>query len=254
MYSCAARKSLLGETLGVELNILESISTTTGFFTYGEYFHTSNIVEILNVTTTFIILSESSKVIKKRLDKADIKETDSSKKALTHLIRITAQELEHVSTHDALTSLYNRAEYIKRIGTKIKSAQRYKENFGLILVDIDYFKLVNDNYGHAVGDSVLRKLSKLLLDNVREDDFVARWGGEEFVLIINYATIEILENLTKKIQKKIAEVDFSPVQKVTASFGLSVYMDSESEDTLFKRVDNALYTAKNSGRNCYVIG
>ena len=254
VYSCAARKSLLGETLKIELNILESISTTTGFFTYGEYFHTSNIVEILNVTTTFIILSESSKVIKKRLKKPDLKETDLSKKALTHLIRVTAKELEHVSTHDVLTSLYNRAEYIKRIAIKMKSAQRYKEHFGLILVDIDYFKLVNDNYGHVVGDDVLRKLAKLLLDNVREDDFVARWGGEEFVLILNYATMDDLERLVKKFQAKVEKLSFAPVPKLTLSFGLSVYIDGDSEDSLFKRVDNALYTAKNSGRNCYVIG
>jgi len=254
VYSCAARKSLLGETLKIELNLLESISPTTGFFTYGEYFHTSNIVEILNVTTTFIILSESPKVIEKRLKKPDLKETDSSKRALTHLIRVTAKELEHVSTHDVLTSLYNRAEYIKRIALKMKSAKRYKEHFGLILVDIDYFKLVNDNYGHVVGDDVLRKLAKLLLANVREDDFVARWGGEEFVLILNYATIDDLERLVKKFQAKVEKLSFAPVPKLTLSFGLSVYIEGDSEESLFKKVDNALYAAKNSGRNCYVIG
>ena len=140
------------------------------------------------------------------------------------------------------------------VSLKIKSAQRYNESFGLILIDIDHFKLINDNYGHSVGDKVLKKLAKAFVQSVREDDLVARWGGEEFILIVNYATIKILEKLTKKLQQKIAKLSFSPVTKVTVSFGLSVYIDGDSEESLFKRVDNALYTAKNSGRDCYVIG
>ncbi len=254
VYSCSARKALMGGKLNDELNILESLAHTSGFFTYGEYFHTSNIIELLNVTTTFLALSESSTVKKRVLKKTKVQSVDVVKKALTHLVKVTTQELEHISTHDTLTALYNRSEYIKRVCLKIKGAQRYKEYFGLMLIDIDHFKLINDNYGHAVGDEILKKLADALVSNVREDDLVARWGGEEFVIIVNYATVNILEKLAKKLQKKIAEVDFLPVNRVTVSFGLSVYADGDTEERLFKRVDNALYTAKNSGRDCYVIG
>lgn len=254
VYSCAARKALMGDKLEDEMNILESLATTTGFFTYGEYFHTSNIIELLNVTTTFLALSESSKVQKRVLKIYPPKEYDVVKKVLTHLIKVATQELEHISTHDSLTAIYNRAEYLKRISLKIKGAQRYSERFGLILIDIDYFKLINDNYGHIVGDEVLKKLATTLFNNIREDDLVARWGGEEFIIIVNYATINILESLTKKLQKKIAEVSFNPITRLTVSVGLCVYIDGDSEESIFKRVDNALYAAKQNGRNCYVIG
>jgi len=246
VYSCTARKSLMGDRLVDELNILESISPTIGFFTYGEYFHRENIVEILNVTTTFLMLSESSKINVKKLKNMPYVRHDIVKKALTNLVKVT--------THDILTSIYNRAEYIKRLGQKIKSAQRYKEYFGIILIDIDYFKLINDNYGHTVGDEVLKKLAKILVENIREDDFVARWGGEEFIIIVNYVSTNNLEKLTKKIQKKISETSFSPIPRLTASFGLTVYTQNDTQDKIFNRVDNALYLAKRDGRNTYVIG
>ena len=254
VYSCSARKALMGGKLNGELNMLESLAPTAGFFTYGEYFHTSNIVELLNVTTTFLALSESKGVQKRVLKEVNSVDVDVVKKALTHLVKVTTAELEHISTHDSLTGIYNRAEYIKRVCLKIKGAKRYNENFGLMLIDIDYFKLINDNYGHGVGDKVLKKLADTLMKNIREDDLVARWGGEEFVIIANYATVNILEKLAKKLQEKIAGVNFSPIPKLTVSFGLSVYRDGDTEETLFKRVDNALYTAKNNGRNCYVVG
>ena len=254
VYSCASRKLLMGEKLEDEMSILESLAPTVGFFTYGEFFHTSNIAELLNVSTTFLALSESPKIDKRVLQKSPPKEYDSVKKVLTHLIKVATEELEHISTHDPLTALYNRSEYIKRIVLKIKGAQRYSEKFGIILLDIDHFKLVNDNYGHVVGDKVLQTLAQILISNVREDDLIARWGGEEFIIIVNYATVDILEKLAQKLQKKIAEIDFSPISKLTVSFGLSVYIDGDDEESLFKRVDNALYAAKNSGRNCYVIG
>jgi len=254
VYSCSARKALMGGKLNDELNMLESLASTAGFCTYGEYFHTSNIVELLNVTTTFLALSESPTVQKRVLKESKSNDVDVVKKALTHLVKVTTQELEHISTHDSLTAIYNRVEYLKRVSLKIKGAQRYKESFGLILIDIDHFKLVNDNYGHSAGDDVLKKLAEIFVYNVREDDLVARWGGEEFIIIVNYATVRVLEKLAKKLQTKIAESDFSPIPRLTVSFGLSVYIDGDTEETLFKRVDNALYTAKQGGRNRYIVG
>lgn len=254
VYSCTARKSLLGKKLLSELNMLESLAPTVGFFTYGEYFHTSNIAELLNVTTTFLALSESSKIKKCFLKKSPIQEYDLVRRALTNLVKVTTQELEHLSTHDTLTSIHNRMEYVKRIGLKIKNAQRYNESFGLVLMDIDNFKLINDNYGHAVGDEVLKKVASVFMENLREDDFVARWGGEEFIMIINHANISGLEKLIKKLQKKIEKAIFSPVSRLTLSFGLTIYMNGDDESSLFKRVDNAMYVAKENGRNTYVVG
>ena len=253
IYSCAARKALIGEKLDDEVYMLESIAPTVGFFTYGEYFHAGSVIEMLNVTTTFIALSETKEVQEKSLKPHPEHQYDEMRRALTHLIKVTNQELEHVSTHDSLTGLYNRTEYKNVIERKIKSAERYKEHFGLLLIDIDFFKLVNDEYGHNVGDVVLQKFVKILQRNIREDDFIARWGGEEFIIIANYAKEKELETLAKKLKKKILEADFSPVSRLSASFGLTAYKEGDTSDTLFKRVDNALYKAKQNGRNRYEI-
>ncbi len=253
IYSCAARKELIGEKLDDEVYMLESIAPTAGFFTYGEYFHAGNIIELLNVTTTFITLSEKAKVQEKSLKPHPEHHYDRMRRALTHLIKVTNQELEHVSTHDSLTRLYNRTEYVNTIERKIKSAERYKEHFGLILVDIDFFKLINDEYGHNVGDIILKKFAQVLKSDIRDDDFIARWGGEEFIIIANYAKEKELETLAKKLKKKILETDFSPVLRLTASFGLTTYKEGDTSDTLFKRVDNVLYKAKQNGRNRYEI-
>jgi len=254
VYSCAARKSLMGDKLEDEINILESLAQTSGFFTYGEYFHTLNIAETLNVTTTFLALSESPFISQRDLKKHESKEYDVVKKVLTHLIKVTTKELEHISNHDILTSLYNRAAYIKKLGVMIRSAERYDESFGLIMLDIDHFKLINDNYGHLVGDEILKSLATIFQKSVREDDLVARWGGEEFIIIARYATVKDLEKLVLKLQKTISKYSFHPVPRVTLSFGLCVYMKGDDEDSIFKRVDNAMYTAKQNGRDRYVIG
>ncbi len=254
IYSCTARKVLLEEKLQDELNLIESLAPSVGFFTYGEFFQSTRMTELLNVTTTFMVLSETKKSTKKTLKKIQKREFDPIKKALTHLVKVTTKELEHISTHDILTSLYNRAEYIKIMDRKIKSAQRYKEKFGLIIIDLDHFKLVNDNYGHNTGDKVLQAFAKILSDNVREDDFVGRWGGEEFVVIANHAGEKELKKLTKKLQKHIATLKVGPITRLTASFGLTVYHEGDTDEKMFARVDNALYTAKQSGRDKYILG
>jgi diguanylate cyclase (GGDEF)-like protein len=254
VYSCSARKALLKEKLMDEINLLDSLAPTVGFFTFGEFFHSGKIAELLNVTTTYMMLSESKEVMKKELKKEAVNHFDPIKKALTNLVKVTTQELENISIHDSLTGLCNRSEYKRMIEQRIKSAQRYGDKFGLIMMDIDLFKLVNDNYGHDIGDEVLKTFASILKEHVREDDFVARWGGEEFVVIANHAGDKELEKLTKKLQREIAKASFSPAPQLTASFGLTVYLDGDTQESLFKRLDNALYTAKQTGRNKYIIG
>jgi len=254
IYSCTARKALLKEKLQDELNLLDSLAPSAGFFTYGEFFQSNKMTELLNVTTTFMILSETNEHTKKKLKKIQHKPYDPIRKALTHLVKVTTSELERLSTHDVLTSLYNRAEYIKIMDKKIKTAQRYQERFGLILIDLDHFKLVNDNYGHNTGDKVLKAVADVLRKNIREDDFVGRWGGEEFIVIANYADANALEKLTKKLQKQMRSISVGPIKKITASFGLTIYNEGDTDEKMFARVDNALYVAKQNGRDRYVLG
>jgi len=158
------------------------------------------------------------------------------------------KKLEYISTHDELTNIYNRAYFNNMIETKIKSATRYGHQFGLIILDIDHFKKVNDIFGHSVGDSVLIRIAKILQNNIREDDIVARWGGEEFVILLPHTEIKGACLLAEKIRLLI-EKDPSSDTKITASLGVGIFNQNESKTEFFEKVDNALYKAKELGRN-----
>jgi len=376
-YSCSGRKSLMGLELEAEFKMLNSLAPTSGFFTFGEYFHSSNVSELLNITTTFLALSETKKSGQKQHYIAKEYKNNRILKALTHLSNVTTQEveyqnkellrlhdmisntvlystsdlegnitsiskayldfiglqesellgknhnifshpdtsdkfyknmwktlekdekfvgeiknlksdgqeywlqltitsifdedgvkigynsykeditdkkiLEYVSIHDPLTDLYNRGAFINEMSKQIVLAKEQNKRFGFILFDIDHFKLVNDTYGHKVGDDVLIKLSACVSNTIKEDDFLARWGGEEFVIILNNSDIKELITLVKQLQKEISKVLFHPVPKVTLSFGLTMFQDEDTKDTILNRADEALYKAKENGRNRYEI-
>ena len=163
------------------------------------------------------------------------------------------KELEYISIHDTLTNIYNRGYFQTELHKKINSAKRYNQNFSFAMLDIDHFKAVNDTYGHQVGDKVLQIISNCIKRYIREDDIFARWGGEEFVIIANGSDIKQLKLLIQKLQKEIAKVSFSPVPKVTVSFGLTTYQDGDNEESIQKRADDALYIAKNNGRDRYEL-
>lgn len=161
------------------------------------------------------------------------------------------KELEYISSHDNLTTLYNRSKFSSKLSEKLKSASRYGHKFGFIIMDIDYFKKINDTFGHQIGDETLKRVAKVLKLNIREDDFVARWGGEEFVIIANGAELKDLKGLVSKLQKEILKASFNPVEELTLSFGLTIYRDGDSSESILKRADKALYLAKESGRDRY---
>jgi len=162
------------------------------------------------------------------------------------------KKLEYISTHDTLTNLYNREYFDKNLESKIKSALRYGNQFSLIILDIDHFKNVNDTYGHNIGDTVLVAIAKILKDNIREDDIAARWGGEEFVILLPHTELDGTYFLAEKLRVCIESSSIINKQKITASFGVGIYANSESKTTFFEKIDNALYSAKDNGRNCVV--
>ena len=163
------------------------------------------------------------------------------------------KELEYMSTHDTLTGIHNRGFFIHEISKKINAAKRYNQVFSLIMVDIDFFKKINDTHGHHIGDIVLQSLTATISQNLREDDIFARWGGEEFIIIANGLDEENSIKLIKKLQKAIQKTSFKPVEKLTVSFGLTSYKDSDSDKSIELRVDKALYKAKENGRDRYEI-
>lgn len=161
-----------------------------------------------------------------------------------------ATKLEEKASFDFLTKLYNRRKFNSFLEYEISKANRYKEqHLSLLLVDIDYFKNVNDTYGHLVGDNVLQEISKILTICSRDSDIVARWGGEEFVLMLPQTNVEQAFFVAEKLRATVEKHKFDDVKHVTCSIGVSQFHKGEDKETLFKRVDEALYKAKNSGRN-----
>jgi len=171
------------------------------------------------------------------------------------IIRLEHRILELAST-DALTGVLNRRAFIERTEMEIHRLQRASRPLSLILTDIDYFKKVNDNYGHQLGDFVLQRFSEELSESVRPYDFVGRYGGEEFVICLPDAnglqSLSIAERMRKKVEEmKIIPPDDPQSSNITASFGVASYrLESEdSLDSLTGRADKAMYRAKREGRN-----
>ena len=157
-------------------------------------------------------------------------------------------ELIQLAMTDQLTGLYNRHSLFD-IGPKFLSdASRHQFSVSLLVIDIDYFKNVNDTHGHGVGDIVLNALGKLLNDNCRREDFVARFGGEEFVMILSHCDLDCA--LTKAESLRRAIENFKPHDlKITASIGAAAFNQNDDFESLFEKADRAVYEAKESGRN-----
>ncbi len=163
------------------------------------------------------------------------------------------KKLEKISVTDTLTQIPNRLHLDNNYDIALQRAQRYKNIFSIILIDIDLFKDVNDDYGHQIGDNILIQLSELLQHNIRNLDILGRWGGEEFLIICPETDIKQAELVAKKIKNKIECFDFPIVKSITCSFGISQYHENDEKEDTFKRADEALYHAKNSGRNKVVV-
>ncbi|MDZ7819768.1 MAG: diguanylate cyclase [Aliarcobacter sp.] len=159
-------------------------------------------------------------------------------------------KLEEKASFDFLTKLYNRRKFNTFLEYEISKANRYSEqHLSLLLIDIDYFKNVNDQHGHLVGDYVLQEISKILTICSRETDVVARWGGEEFVLMLPQTNIEQAFFVAEKLRATIEKHKFDYVKHITCSIGIGQFHKNEDKDTLFKKIDAALYKAKANGRN-----
>ena len=155
---------------------------------------------------------------------------------------------------DPLTGIYTRRAFFDYLSKMFSAASRNKDfRFSLILMDIDYFKEINDTYGHKGGDIVLRDIGKILKDFVRAEDFVGRIGGEEFGIIVNFSDVvyacRVAERIRKHIEQRRFTVERNRSIDLTASFGV---VDSEgfsSLDEMISTCDSLLYVSKNSGRN-----
>ncbi|WP_189836650.1 GGDEF domain-containing protein [Sulfuriferula sp. AH1] len=166
---------------------------------------------------------------------------------LNQKLKQLSKDFEFQSQHDALTGLYNKGEI-----TRIIQEQLSLHDFILILFDIDYFKKVNDSYGHIVGDQVLKLIANLVEQNTKHKDYIGRFGGEEFVLILNDTTLEQSIETADKLRRLIGDsiLDADGIQvSVTVSMGLTLCRQHELFEDVYIRVDQLLYAAKKAGRN-----
>ncbi|AKN30013.1 diguanylate cyclase [Clostridium carboxidivorans P7] len=174
------------------------------------------------------------------------------------ILEETIFKLDYLSNHDILTGLLNRRCFSAQASEKMKILTETKKAAALILVDIDYFKDVNDKLGHPIGDIVLKETSRIFMEHIKPNDLITRWGGEEFLVFLFDTSIDeayvIAEKIRVAIQDNVIVTDKIQI-KITASFGISLLKDnfSESFDASYKSADVALYQAKEQGRNKVVI-
>ncbi len=164
-------------------------------------------------------------------------------------LRQKSKELEKLSVTDALTNTYNRHKLDSDLNKEIARADRYANQLSLIMLDIDFFKGINDEFGHIAGDEILVAFAKLLRENLRDNDVLGRWGGEEFLIICSGIGATSTVSLAEKLRKLIDLHDFSPAQGITASFGVTEWKPSDTKESLVLKADKALYQAKREGRN-----
>ena len=159
------------------------------------------------------------------------------------------KRIEELSVIDRLTQLYNRLKLDDFFAMKLASAGRYNTPFSVIIIDIDYFKNVNDTWGHQAGDDVLKEFATIIKNNIRETDIASRWGGEEFLILSSNTDLTGAIQLSEKLRDAISLFKFSFAEDKTASFGVSSYHAGDDEKTMIQRADEALYRAKEHGRN-----
>jgi diguanylate cyclase (GGDEF)-like protein len=176
-------------------------------------------------------------------------------KLLQDELREMNTQLEALAVTDVLTGLSNRRRLMTRLDEEVARARRYKTPLSVVMIDIDHFKQVNDTYGHAMGDEVLRNIGTMLKANVRNTDLAARYGGEELTLVLPHtdlaAAVQVAENLRQKFANIEHILDGATLNK-TASMGVAA-RDGETDmpdaENLLKLADEALYRAKQNGRN-----
>lgn len=174
--------------------------------------------------------------------------------SLENRVREKTKELKLLASRDSMTKLYNRGYFSEISEHMFNVAKRENSHLSTIMIDVDYFKKVNDTFGHHFGDTVLIKLAELLSDSTRQSDIVCRWGGEEFLIILVNTNIEKASLIAEKIRTKVENLVLNynnSIFNFTISLGIST-VDFKRDidiDIAINKADNALYTAKNKGRN-----
>lgn len=169
---------------------------------------------------------------------------------LEHLVSARTHELQYLANFDELTGIYNRRKFNELFDSETERAKRYNQPLSLVLLDIDHFKMINDKYGHNEGDEVLKAIAEILRKHLRRSDVYARWGGEEFIILMTHTSLDTAGQVAEKLRGLLCDVRYGNInENISASFGVSSLHTEEQITPLIKRADDALYDAKRNGRN-----
>jgi diguanylate cyclase (GGDEF)-like protein len=202
------------------------------------------LIEIVNVTFLLVLLCLGA-IIQYNNAKSLFKKDNK--------IKMANVELERRAITDVLTGLYNRRKVYDLFENLFEESQKSNAPLSVILIDIDHFKSINDEYGHNIGDEVLKEFALRIRLKLRTNDTVGRWGGEEFIIICKDADVDSAQFLATRLCKFMRKTPFSKCGTITFSAGVSQLQKGETPIQLVDRADEALYLAKNSGRNCVKV-
>lgn len=165
--------------------------------------------------------------------------------------RVKVREaLEKLSVTDYLTNTYNRRYFITKLEEEIERVKRFGREFSLAMLDMDHFKDINDRFGHDVGDAVLKSVVSMINGRIRNVDCLARWGGEEFMILLADTPVDKARVLIEELRHGISKIRIPGADNFTGSFGLAGYNSGDTAETLLQKADNLMYEAKSAGRNC----
>jgi diguanylate cyclase (GGDEF)-like protein len=205
-----------------------------------------SIIVIWLVSLTILGLIRFTQIVRDlRFERRHLQTLTQENEAL----ELKKAELEKRVHVDKLTTVYNRAGIEQAFTVMHHNWTEKTRKYGIIVLDLDHFKIVNDDYGHQIGDVVLEKLGAMLKATVRSEDLVGRWGGEEFIVLANAAEIEQLRVLAEKVRFAVESAEWPESLKITASLGLAIVNTTDTIESIFTRADSHLYRAKNHGRN-----
>lgn len=166
--------------------------------------------------------------------------------------------LQYMAMYDALTETLSRRALIQQLEAEIQRARRHSRQFSILMLDIDHFKNVNDTYGHIAGDAVLRELALALRTTTRRSDYVGRYGGEEFMVLLPETPLDkavlLAEKLRKAVNQMVVQAEGHTIKNTTTSIGAAGFEDDPSVESFINRSDKGLYKAKRNGRNQVQIG
>ena len=228
----------------------DSIELLTNKSIYG-MIDSKNTHQFEKVLLNYLVSSNREIELKRRNDNLNLSIKIIQQKLSLRTTELLKKNLalQDLSITDKLTQLHNRLKLDEQFNFNLEYCKRYDADFSIILLDIDFFKKVNDTFGHQIGDQVLVTLANILKNNIRKTDIVGRWGGEEFLILCANSKIEEAFLLSDKLKNLIENENFDMVGNITASFGITCFKEKDTESTMIARADDALYSAKNKGRN-----